>query len=49
MTIAVGFLCDNDNHLILAADRQVTLRGAYKIRRQKYTKTQQGFFDMAFV
>lgn len=49
MTIAVGFLCNNENHLILAADRQVTLRGAYKVKRQKYTKAQKGFFDMAFV
>jgi 20S proteasome alpha/beta subunit len=49
MTIAVGFLCDNENHLILAADRQITARGAYKIRRQKYAQSQQGFFEMAFV
>jgi 20S proteasome alpha/beta subunit len=49
MTIAVGFLCDNGEHLLLAADRQITSRGAYKIRRQKYAQSQQGFFDMAFV
>lgn len=49
MTIAVGFLCCEGNQIVLAADRQITARGAYKIRQQKYAKSQKGFFDMAFM
>jgi 20S proteasome alpha/beta subunit len=48
MTIAVGFLCQDENYLILAADRQITARGAYKVRREKYVKNSQGTIDMAF-
>jgi 20S proteasome alpha/beta subunit len=47
MTIAVGFLCGNGDHLILAADRQVTAQGAYKIRRKKYATNTQQYVDTA--
>jgi len=47
MTIAVGFLCGGGEHLILAADRQITVEGAYKIRREKYTTSKQGFVELA--
>jgi hypothetical protein len=47
MTIAVGFLCGNGDHLILAADRQITAQGAYKIRREKYATNKQGYIELA--
>ena len=46
MTIAVGFLCGNGEHLILAADRQITLHGAYKIRRKKYATSKQKWVQL---
>jgi 20S proteasome alpha/beta subunit len=47
MTIAVGFLCGNGDHLILASDRQITARGAYKVKKKKYSTSTQGFVDIA--
>lgn len=46
MTIAVGFLCENGNHLILAADRQITAHGAYKITREKYATKRHGLLEL---
>jgi hypothetical protein len=48
VTIAVGFLCNKGANLILAADRQITAQGAYKIRRKKYSLTQQGSLELTF-
>jgi 20S proteasome alpha/beta subunit len=47
MTIAVGFLCGNGEHLILAADRQITAQDAYKIRRKKYATNKQKYVEIA--
>lgn len=47
MTIGVGFLCGDGDHLILASDRQITAKGAYKVKKKKYATSTQGFVDIA--
>jgi 20S proteasome alpha/beta subunit len=49
MTIAIGFHCGDGNDLILAADRQITARGSYKVSRKKYSTNSEQFIESAFL
>src|SRR5208282_4571343 len=49
MTIAVGFLCNGGENLIIAADRQFTSPGFFKYHRKKYITEQRGMCSFAFV
>jgi 20S proteasome alpha/beta subunit len=48
MTIAVGFLCNNSESLVIAADRQFTAQGAFKYHAKKYITEQQGYLGISF-
>lgn len=48
MTIAVGFLCNNANDLVIATDRQITIPGSHKYPQQKYRIGQKDHVELTF-
>lgn len=49
MTIAVGFLCDSGQCLVIASDQQFTSPGYYKYHEKKYVTKQKGYFQITCV